>query len=317
MATTVPPSLYKDVRLHKIFERILPEGGRRKVVGHTRLREDPQDDGVLTVYQLRDAKGEVRSREAYVEIVSPTLQDFLRKVLEGYPESSLDASPMRFRHPYYSLVHRHVQIEKSAVAFTGSAEEKKHISHLLRFVCDELRDEIKEYDALKGLSSDVSFTQLWSCFIPGQVVVKKDGVHYEECYKITDIQYTPALSDNLETQFFLVSARQCQYASGLLGESRGTQWPLQYYPGTKDIRTLDWIPLEAHHNSVAFKQKKIQDGHKWLRILSRAPYHHACYDAVAFTNDKILFPPVQSRYFQHWRIEDYNEEFKEFKPLHV
>ena len=205
MSKTDLKAACKDARLHRVTKRVLADGSRRKVVGHARPREDPQDDGVLTVFQLRDAKGDVRPSAAYLEIVSPALQDFLRKALEDYPEPALRASPMRFRNPYHCLIHRHSRIEELALAFSGPKEEKKHIMHLLNFVFEDLRDQVNEFDSLSGLSADVAFSQLWTCFVPGEIVIKKDGVHYEECYEITDVRYTPKTNDSEESQLFLVS----------------------------------------------------------------------------------------------------------------
>ena len=206
MATTSSQtSRFKDVRLHKVFERILPEGGTRKHVGHTRPRDDPIDDGILTVYQLRDAKGELRLREGYVEIVSQTLQDFVRTALEGYPEPDLNTSPMRFRYPYFPFLHLHERIEKLVASFEGGPTEKKHLQYLLKFIFEELKDDLRDFKALKDFSSEITFKQLWTCFVPGQIVVKRDEVHCEECYEIKGIKYTPEYTDNPEHTFFLVS----------------------------------------------------------------------------------------------------------------
>jgi hypothetical protein len=214
MSKTDLTAACKDARLHRVFERILPDGTRRKVVGHTRPREgDPLDDGVLTVFQTRNAKGDMNTDDGYLEIVSPTLRDFLHKALEGYPEPALVASPMRFRNPYHSLIHRHSRIEELALSFSGSREEKRHILHLLRFVLEDLREEIEEFDSLKGLSVDVAFDRLWTCFVPGEMVIKKDGVHYEECYEIIDIRYTPKIGDSVESQLFLVSGMSMRFTS--------------------------------------------------------------------------------------------------------
>jgi len=213
MSKTDLIAAWRDARLHRVFERFLPDGSRRKVVGHTRTREDPQDDGVLTVFQLRDAKGEIFVDEGYLEIVSQTLKDFLCEALKGYPEPALNATPMRFRNPYYSLVHCHSRIEQLGLAFSGSKEETRHIQHLLQFLFEDLRERVKEFDALRGLTVDVTFDRLWTCFVPGEIVIKKDGVHYEECYEIKGVRYTPKLGDNAESQLFLVSGRLTSFAS--------------------------------------------------------------------------------------------------------
>lgn len=209
MATTSssPTSRFNDIRLHKVFEKILPEGGTRKHVGHTRPRDDPIDDGILTVYQLRDAKGELKVRAGYVEIVSQTLQDFLRTTLEdeGYPDPDLNTSPMRFRYPYFPFLHLHERIEKLVASFAGGPTEKKHLQYLLKFIFDELKDDLRDFKALKDFSSEVTFKQLWTCFVPGQIVVKRDEVHCEECFEIKGIKYTPEFTDNLEHTFFLIS----------------------------------------------------------------------------------------------------------------
>lgn len=205
----------RDARLHRVCERTLPDGTKRKVVGHTRPREDPQDDGVLTVFQLRNSKGETNANDGYLEIVSPTLRDFLHNALEGYPEPALVTSPMRFRNPYYSLIHRHSHIEELALSFSGPKEEKRHILHLLKFLVEDLREEVAEFDSLKSFSADVTFDRLWTCFVPGDIVIKKDGVHYEECYEITDVRYTPKTGDSIESQLFLVSGMSMTFTSQL------------------------------------------------------------------------------------------------------
>ena len=195
----------KEIRLHKVFERYLSEGGTRKHVGHTRARHEPVDDGILTVYQLRDIKGEIKLREGYVEIVSTTLREFLRKAFEEYPEPELNTSPMRFHYPYFPFIHLHEKLEELISTFKGEPEEIKHLQYLRKFITEELRDDVKEFDQLKDFSNEVSFKQLWTCFIPGQIVVKKDEIHCEECFQIKGVKYTPEVGDNPEHTFFLVS----------------------------------------------------------------------------------------------------------------
>lgn len=59
-----------------------------------------------------------------------------------------------------------------------------------------------------------------------------------------------------------LTGRQCQFSDGVLGYSRSTEYPLQYFPGTKPVRTLDWTPLEALEDWETFEKEKIKEGHK-------------------------------------------------------
>ncbi|KAL9625447.1 MAG: hypothetical protein Q9160_000510 [Pyrenula sp. 1 TL-2023] len=308
---------YSDVRLFRLVERIGSDGSKRKHYGHIRPAEEPVSDGILTIHETFDGQGKSDPSEGYIEILSEAIQKFLRKALEGYPEPCLDSSPMRFRFPYYSLVHRHQEIKKLAAVSQFNPNEIKHIRHLLKFIHEQLQDQVKDFEAAKDLTTEISFLRLWTIYVPGQIVVQRDGVKYEECYEIREVQYTKQTNDNLDTMMFLIQGRQCQYSGGVLGYSRPKEYPLEYYPGTKLVSTLKWIPLEAREDWEMFRKEKIDDGRNWWRIISTPSHHHCRYDAVAFTNDKFLFPERERYWYGHWRIHEYLEELREFKPSYV
>lgn len=85
------------------------------------------------------------------------------------------------------------------------------------------------------------------------------------------------------------------------------------------MASLDWVPIEALEDSERFRKEKIEEGHKWWRIISMPSHHHCRYNAVAFTNDKVLFPESeQSRWYgPSWRVHEYLEDLKEFKASYV
>lgn len=195
---------FADVRLFRLVERIGSDGSKRKHFGHMRPQEDTVDDGILTVHETFDAAGKANTSEGYVEFLSNTIQAFLRKALTGYPESSLDSTPMRFQYPYYSLVHRHKEIKELASTSQFQAQEKKHIQHLLKFIHEQLQEQVREYESVKDLSTDITFLQLWAVFVPGKIVIQRDGVKFDECYEIRDIQFTPNYKENMDSVMFLL-----------------------------------------------------------------------------------------------------------------
>lgn len=195
---------FADIRLFRLVERIGSDGSKRKHYGHMRPQEDPVDDGILTIHETFDASGKAKPTEGYVEILSETIQTFLRKALEGYPGSCLDSTPLRLQHPYYSLVHRHKEIKSLASRSQFTAQEKRHIQHLLKFIHEQLQEQVRDFESAADLSVDVSFLKLWTIFIPGRIVVQRDGVKFDECYEIRDIQYTPDHQENMENKLFLL-----------------------------------------------------------------------------------------------------------------
>lgn len=198
---------YSDVRLFRLVERIGSDGSRRKHYGHIRPTEDPVDDGILTIHETFDASGKSDPSEGYIEILSETIQKFIRKALEGYPEPCLDSSPMRFRFPYYSLVHRHREIKKLASTSQFNAKEVKHIRHLLKFIHEQLQDQVKDFESARDLTTEIPFLRLWAIYVPGQIVVRRDGVKFEECYEIREVQYTKQIGDNMESTMFLIQGQ--------------------------------------------------------------------------------------------------------------
>ena len=314
----------------------MTDGTKRKHASTVRPQEETQNNGILTVHDTFDASGKLQQGEGYVEVISEPLQALLRSALEKYPETALESTPLKFRYPYHSLIHRHREIAELAAKAPSNSLENKHARHILKFIYDQLGDEVKVYESARDHAIEISFSKLWTCFVPGQYVVQRDLGHYEDCYQIVDIRYTPVPKEDIQNQLFLIHgsfgksapifvqvrlnmflARQIQYSDSTLSYSRPVEYPCQYFDGTKRVSTLDWIPLQARPDWEILRDEKIKDGHKWWKIIRQPQHHHCRYTAIAFTNDPLLFPEKETPFYTSHRVYLYEARRQEFKAYPV
>lgn len=199
--------MVQAVELHREVTRIQHDGTPRTTTGYRRTLEVRPGDGVLTVHTQHNFKCELERYETYVEIVSQSLQETLHKVFEGYYNAFDNTNPVRFKYPFYSLIHRHQAIRDISQSASMSVKTRNEILKLIMFLDIDLGAAVKDYETMKSFETLVSFDRLWTIFQPGEIILKKDEAHFEECWEIYGIQCYIDDDDRQRSHFYIQGER--------------------------------------------------------------------------------------------------------------
>jgi len=175
---------FAAVSVHDVSEKKLPSGktlifetpssaDRRKAL------RDASKTHPLTVRRILTASGNEDSIS--VEIRSKHIIGCLAEVFKDYRAVQVVSSPVVLSE-FRPLIHRFQNIWRWAYDDQRTIEERKDVEQLLSFICVELEEEFREFREVQE-SVEVTYSTLWACFIPGDIVVEASN-DYTECYKV-------------------------------------------------------------------------------------------------------------------------------------
>lgn len=155
--------------------------------------------------------------------------------------------PVVLSPSFRPLIHRFKNIWNYTYQEGRLDEARTDLEHLLAFICDVLEDEYRIFREVEQ-TLEVPFSELWACFIPGEIVVTTDN-DITECYRFvgaevkpesTLLTCKPILSTELRTFLLIISLQghQFNYAAGC----RVTPWyPSLYLSSVAHFPLLNFL----------------------------------------------------------------------------
>jgi hypothetical protein len=172
---------FADVKIHDISEKTLPSGRKQTFDTPTytdqlKTVRDASAKHPLTVRRIIQSSGEKVS----LEIRSDHIIRCLTAIFKVHDGVTLIGKPVVISN-FVPFVYRLKDVWAYTYDNLRTDQELEDLEKLLAFVCTELEEEIRIFRQVEE-SCEVSYSNLWACFVPGEIVVLAQN-DYTECYK--------------------------------------------------------------------------------------------------------------------------------------
>jgi hypothetical protein len=179
---------FAAVKLHDVSERTLPSGKKQTFdtpcsADRLKALREKSKHQPLTVRRIVSTAGTEINVE--VEIRSEHIIRCLTEVFKDYRGVKLVGKPVVLSEEFKQfrpLIHRFRNIWAYTYDDDRTSEERQDLEKLLAFVCTELEEELRIFREVEW-SQQVSYDTLWTCFIPGDIIVEFGNDH-AECLKV-------------------------------------------------------------------------------------------------------------------------------------
>lgn len=220
----------------------------------------------------------------YVEIYSPHIKESLRTVVKDYPGVSFQGEAIVIHGQLRCVFHYRKELEEYRQALKSSIA-KLHVRLLLRFMEQQLRDEIKSYNAHVETAVDkpsLEFESLWMGFIPEDLVITGRD---EEIQLL--VLKSVKLQKDCDGQFWRLTGRCLTHDGTQFGYSNKFI-DIYSYLGTQQIRDLKVLPWKYFSTQEARKNRQETFVARGKKFCGLAGYHHRYYRGKAYAlNDKV------------------------------
>jgi hypothetical protein len=228
----------------------------------------------------------------YIRILSPQIQEVLRKIVQYYPGHDLQGKELLFKEPYRVLVHYYVDLRQVATAYFSRGRTvqfgNKAEGSLITVHCDEtthnhlnillesptfkghyeglIEPELCNYE--KGLAS---YDMLWLLFKPGETVfaqVRKNLAGFV----VLAADHTPDPYGISPLDKWTIHVWNLAYTGQRLTR-QAHDFTIERYDGLRDIASLNIFPKRFLQDDGKTERALIARGAEYFRIMCGLPAH--------------------------------------------
>lgn len=229
---------------------------------------------------------------SYVEIYSPHIKKALRTVVKKYPGVSFQGEVIIINGQLRCIFHYRKELEEYRQALEGSIS-KLHIRLLLRFMEQQLRNEIKSYNAHVETAKDepcLEFDNIWMGFIPEELIITGRD---EELQLL--VLKSVTMTKDCDGPFWNLIGYCLTHDGNHFGYSNKSV-DIRKYLGTRRIKDLKGLPLRYFSTEEGRERVKDRLGVRGKKFCGLMGYHHRSYKGLAYAlsdqTDYVSSPPA-------------------------
>jgi hypothetical protein len=275
---------------------------------------------ILTV--TRDVE---KNNQKTLEIRSPQVIKFLRKVVKYYPGQALGGSMVSFVDPFMLLFHYRKTIVDELKDLELDPETKSHLEHILEFMRTECPDVSHELDSLEEVEERrvISFANSWLLFAPGTIVYStQESEEKDENEKTKVVVSSP---EGEKRAYMVEELSGCEVEKLPSGREIRTSlklrcWSMDYdgyrfgrtytdlyirpFNGSREIEQLEVVP-EKYADS-AIKDKLIERGRSFWQLKEKDMIFRL-YTGRAWSKTSVAVSAVLALLLRSYRSTNLNK----------
>ena len=231
---------------------------------------------------LRDEMGP--STQDVMSIISPSLQDLVRRAVKFFPGIGLDASEVAFPKPYAPL-YFYISDLRDSTKGDPDDPASQDLEAFLRFYEKEIQPE---HDEIKRMvqQNNVRFEHLWALFRPGDILYGTDEFGEPRLHMLVACSYRDA--DNYvgpEEPYSIRRFRRLavdtwsitwDHTTNLFQRRTSTR-SIRAFTGSCPVSSLPLYPLAFYQNGNDIEEllRKLEKrGNYWKDLVSNRPSCH-------------------------------------------
>ena len=258
-----------------------------------RDNDSPSKEYAIVSRELVNAKGE--NDGAKLDVRCKHMQKAIRSIFSNHPVAGMNADPIVFRKPYYSLFHCRQGIQDMVGKESNTEEQEQSLHWLTDCMSKNLRPLEMAQESLvdKGL---IDFEHLPIIFVPGCVMigrvnggqkpdVKRDHAAKTvkpECFLFHEI------SDELEdketgTKYREIEAFRWGHDGSMFGLT-AVKTQIDQFQGPRKITELECFPMEylEENDKIKLVPQLIKRGELWCEKVEAKNFTYKGFTPTRF-----------------------------------
>lgn len=224
------------------------------------------------------------STQEVMSIISPSLQEQVRRAVKFFPGIGLDTSEVAFPKPYAPL-YFYISDLRGSTEADPNDPASKDLESFLRFYEKEIQPE---HDEIKHMiqQNNIRFDHLWALFRPGDILYGSDEFGEPRLHMLVACSYRDA--DNYVGPDEPYSIRRFRrlavdmwsitwdHTTNMFQRRTSTR-SIRAFTGSCPISSLPFYPLTFYHNGNGIEelQTKLEErGRYWKDLVSSRPSCH-------------------------------------------
>lgn len=233
---------------------------------------DLSNECLLLVFREFDRKKNYWRRS--LEIRSPSFIELLRSIAHSNVDLPASDDTLRLKEPLMPLFHNRMKLASLSGSSDASnslaLEAREHTNLILNFMEDECQDVVKVQKELaaEDPTSLIKFEYAWLLYAPGTIVRSKENGEFEAFVVESirgDLRHQPSYNSRYSHSTFELTCWSIDYD----GEIFGRVWSTHYvapWEGTKEISTLDLLPLAFMQDKLAVRESLLERGQQFFAL---------------------------------------------------
>ncbi|KAL7626245.1 hypothetical protein AAE478_003015 [Parahypoxylon ruwenzoriense] len=222
--------------------------------------------------RVYDPVGELDTTRLFVN--HQPLRQLFKDVVGDYPDDPINVDDVQITAPYHSLFHYREELESEGLKrFNTDSESTAQLKLLITWIKTHFEHEITAYDrCVLGDVKAISYDQLWTLFPPGKIAHAKI-LNQHRAFRIQSYFY----DDLGNNPVFSLGADFVDFDGERLGTRRADLF-VPKYPGARQLKELDIVPLDLVDDADQVRAELIERGRKFEKYVGQ---HFEQYDGVA------------------------------------